>query len=405
MKVGLCNALAVAGLLLLTSAASCSAYAVRKATLAWPSGLYVRHGVLMHAGKPYHGVGANYFDAFDAVLQDPANNEFAEQFQKLSDGGVPFIRFMAGSYWPGGWKLYRTDKAAYFQRMDRVVRAAEKAHLGLIPDLFWAAQTVPDLVGEHLNEEANPRSKSIAFIKQYTTDMVLRYRDSPAIWGWEFGNEYNLDVDLPDAFKNGFVQAVVPALGTPDHRTADDVITAASFHTAVTVFAATVRLYDKDRLITTGNAIPRAASFHNSSAHNWARDTLAETALVLKRDNPDPVDTVSVHIYTPEVGQPMPGNTSTVEEALALMSRMATALHKPLFLGEFGIQRKEGNSNEQRARFQRMLDAVVKERVPLAAFWVFHKSDMEKDWNVTFENDRGYMLRMVREANARLSRK
>ena len=34
-------------------------------------------------------------------------------------------------------------------------------------------------------------------MRRYTEEVVRRYKDSPAIWGWEFGNEYNLAADLP----------------------------------------------------------------------------------------------------------------------------------------------------------------------------------------------------------------
>ena len=59
------------------------------------------------------------------------------------------------------------------------------------------------MVGEAPNQLGDPRSKAIAFIKQYTAEMVGRYKDSPAIWGWEFGNEANLGVDLPRSEPGG----------------------------------------------------------------------------------------------------------------------------------------------------------------------------------------------------------
>jgi endo-1,4-beta-mannosidase len=35
-------------------------------------------------------------------------------------------------------------------------------------------------------------------MRAYVRDVVERYKDSPAVWGWEFGNEYNIPTDLPD---------------------------------------------------------------------------------------------------------------------------------------------------------------------------------------------------------------
>ena len=45
----------------------------------------------------------------------------------------PFARFMCSGFWPSENRLYQQDKEAYFQRLDAVVRAAEKHGIGLIP--------------------------------------------------------------------------------------------------------------------------------------------------------------------------------------------------------------------------------------------------------------------------------
>jgi len=42
----------------------------------------------------------------------------------------------------------------------------------------------------------------------------------PQIWGWEFGNECNLLAHLPNASEHR--PQIVPALGTPELRTAKD---------------------------------------------------------------------------------------------------------------------------------------------------------------------------------------
>jgi hypothetical protein len=55
---------------------------------------------------------------------------------------------------------------------------------------------LPDAVGEHHDQWENPKSKTIGTMRQYVGDIVGRYKDSPAIWAWEFGNEPNLSVDL-----------------------------------------------------------------------------------------------------------------------------------------------------------------------------------------------------------------
>ena len=60
---------------------------------------------------------------------------------------------------------------------------------------------MPDLVGEPRNQWGNPESKTRQFMRTYIREVVSRYVNSPAIWGWEFGNEYNLSLDTPDRWR------------------------------------------------------------------------------------------------------------------------------------------------------------------------------------------------------------
>jgi hypothetical protein len=43
-------------------------------------------------------------------------------------------------------------------------------------------------------------------------------------------------------------------------------------------------------------------------------------------------------------------------------------------------------------------------QIDLAAFWVFDRKHQDDTWNVTFDNDRAYMLKLVAEANRRWGR-
>ena len=138
------------------------------------------------------------------------------------------------------------DKESYFKRLDAVVRSAERHNVGLIPSLFWNIATFPDLVGESMDQLGNPESETIAFIEQYTAEVVQRYRNSPAIWGWEFGNEYNLNVDLPNASSHR--PKVVPHLQTGLERTSRDELSSGHMLTAFGHFARTVRTYDAHRI-------------------------------------------------------------------------------------------------------------------------------------------------------------
>jgi hypothetical protein len=88
-------------------------------------------------GELYQGGGVNYFDCFLRTLNDGNDTSYDAGFAKLAAKGIPFARFCATGFWPRDMKLYQTDRAEYFRRLDGVVKSAEKHGIGLVPSLFW----------------------------------------------------------------------------------------------------------------------------------------------------------------------------------------------------------------------------------------------------------------------------
>lgn len=360
-------------------------------------GLYVESGALMKDGKPYHGIGVNYFDLFSRTLAKPDDSSSLTNLAVLARANIPFVRFMCGGYWPSEQRAYFTNRDAWFAQLDRVVRCAETNHIGLIPSLFWFFATAPDLAGEHIDQLGNPNSKTIQWIRDYTADVVKRYRDSPAIWGWEFGNEYTLDCDLPNASSHR--AAIVPVLGTPSARDERDELKFAQLEIALKTFAGTVRKFDPTRAVFSGNAAPRSSAWHNVRENSWKPDSPAQFEEILLRDNPDPIDSVTIHVY-PETSGNYPANTKSIDEFLATAQSIATKSRKPLFLGEFGAPRQIGPPEKQREILESLLNSIRKNQIPLAAFWVFDFPAQENDFSVDFKNDRSYVLELIERANA-----
>lgn len=353
-----------------------------------PMGLTVRRdGALLREGRLYRGVGVNWFDPFCQRIEDPQDRSFEEGFAVLARHKIPFVRFMACGFWPRDMKLCQTDKAAYFALLDEVVRCAEKHGIGLIPSLFWHTSTVPDLVGEPCDAWGDPASKTHQFMRDYTREVVTRYKASPAIWGWEFGNEYNLPADLPNAKEHR--PPAWPNLGTPATRSQRDELTYAMIRIAFAEFAKEVRRHDPHRIISTGNSIPRASAWHQEREKSWTKDTPEQYAQMLAGEAPAGIDVLSVHIYRENV------------QRLAQTASIAKALQKPLFVGEFGVPGPD--TAESRQQFQEMLAEIEKAEVPLAALWVFDLAQQAKTYSVTAENERSYQLRAIAELNARWS--
>jgi len=373
------------GAVLATVAAACPAVAAADAT---PPGLTVGpDGVLLKAGRPWRGIGVNGFDLFARTLRDPADTSYRDGLAALGERGIPFARFMCGGFWPVEWRVYREDRPEYFRRLDAVVAAAEASGVGLVPSLFWHMPTVPDLVGEPCSAWGNPASATHRFMRAYVREVVTRYRTSPAVWGWEFGNEYNLAADLPNAATHR--PKTVPRLGTPTVRTGRDDLTHAMMRTAAAAFAREVRACDPHRLITSGNSMVRPSAWHQAHEGTWGRDTPDQFADMLLADHPDPVNVVSVHCYRENV------------ERIALAAKVAREAGKPLFVGEFGVQGP--TTPESRKAFDRILNAIEQHRVPMAALWVFDYR-RQTDWNVTPSNERSWQLEAIAAINARLRR-
>jgi hypothetical protein len=357
-------------------------------------------GTVIKDGRPFYGAGVNYFSLFCGHLDHPQDPSFREGLATLKRYGIPFVRFNAGGFYPSDYRLYQQDPQRYWQLMDDVVRAAEEHGVGLVPSLFWASLTVPDLVGEPLSEWGSPDSKTIAWMRQYTTEFVTRYRNSPAIWMWEFGNEYNLGADLPNAAD--FRPPVWPELGTATTRSAKDGMTHDQIAVALVEFAKAVRAIDPRRPITSGNAITRGQAWHNWHEHNWTTDSRRQWAAMLIAENPAPLDTISLHVYPLEkTGSYFDDPAIGPAQLIGIAAGMAREAGRALFIGEWGVPSK-GDPAGERQQFEAMLDAIVAHHVPLSAVWVYNFPGQEKDWNITADNDRSWMLELISQANRRL---
>lgn len=347
------------------------------------------HGELRLNGKAFRGIGVNYYDAFVRLLDDGKLTDVETGFRTLASNGIPFARFSACGYWPINWQLYQTNRQEYFSRMGAVVKLGERYGVGLIPSLFWHQPTVSDLVGEPVDQWGNAASKTHEFMRAYTKEVVTRFRDSPAIWAWEFGNEFNLPADLPNAAEHR--APVVPSVGTAASRSARDDLTHAHIRTALAEFARQVRRHDSRRLLISGNAFPRPSAWHQQHEGNWKPDTPEQWTEMLAADNPAPISSLSGRLYSTN-------DLAALPAAIALSRQLG----KPIFIGEFGVPDPVADKDQR--QFRKWLGVLESYGVPFAALWVFDFAGQAKDWNVTAENARREQLRLIAEQNARWRR-
>lgn len=343
-------------------------------------------------GRPYRGLGVNYFDCFYRTLLvgGATNTSYDAGFALLARHHIPFVRFSACGFWPNEWALYQTNPGEYFRRMDGVVASAQAHGIGLIPSLFWFNASVPDLVGESCNQWGNPASATHAFMRQYVQDVVTRYQASPAIWAWEFGNEYTSYADLPASIAASYRPKISVAGGTPAVRTAADDLTTSALATAFSEFAKTVRLYDAGRLISSGADIPRTNAWHfytyiPETGATWATDTQAQLQTMLGLLAPEPLNLISMHCYGTNMAR------------LGSVATAAAAIGKPLFVGEFNVS--PSNTPAAVQPFQDFIAALDQANVPLAAPWVFDLAMQEADWSISGTNARSWQLEVLEAWN------
>lgn len=364
--------------------------------------LAVRDGKFELRGEPCHYIGVNYFDGFTRMLdsEKAGGMGYKEGFRILEEKQIPFLRFNCGGFYPKDWKLYRENPDEYFRLLDEFVHEAEKRQLGLIPSLFWTFFTIPGLVGEPLSSWGDPESKTHAFMRKYTAEVVGRYKDSPAIWGWEFGNEYGLEADLPAAQKAGLAHWYQPRLGMPDKPGPDDYLTSPMIRTAYREFVKAVRTLDPDRPVFTGDSTPRSSAATLEKTGHWGADLPEMWVKHLIRNNPDPVDTLTIHFYPfhPDAGTGLPGHP--LEETLLACLQAGRESKKPVFVGEFGPGETPDLAT-RKAQFETILDLLVRNQVGLSAAWVFDYAP--QPYNSFYpDGENAFMLEAISEANRKL---
>jgi hypothetical protein len=346
-------------------------------------------GVLIRNGAPYRGIGVNYYDAFVRTLRNPGDKSYRAGFSQLGAHNIPFARFAAGGWTANDFHLYLTDKEVYFQLLDDVIRSAEKSNVGVIASLFWPVSAASDIVNESRQRWGVPDSKTRQFMRSYTREVVSRYSNSPAIWGWEFGCELSLAVDLPNPPRSGGWFAA-------------RAMSFATFKSAALDFAQVVRSIDSKRILLTGNSLPRAFAYHNATEGDMKADTEQQFATILLRDNPGPYSPICIHTSPASATGYFADRKVSYEGLLQSCVGIGRSAGKPVYVEEFvAVPGRLGGRGllSEREYFARELAAIKASGAPLASVWVYDRKLTPDRSNLTFDNERSYMLEMIATAN------
>ena len=376
-------------------------------------GLHVEDGVIMLEGKPFYGFGVNYFGAFshyeDGYLPDPQT--FKDGFAGMAEHNIPFVR-MALGYYSSFYERYDEDPRGTLDKIREVLDAAEAEHVGVILSLFWHDAALPQHVGEKRADMGEENSRTLAYAVEFTTAIVKEFAGHRALWGWEVGNEYNLDADLCDRSLQGFL----PAGFTFDNPSGRDYFTSDEAAVFFETVAATIRKYDGYRMITNGCSEMRTSAWHMHKSTtrlrdnhlwdiNWTQDTRAEFEKAVALYTPDSVDTVSFHFQSGSSGAQEPSYTLsypvfsnedalTVPEFLEAYVKAAKADGKALYLGEFGDFRDMESAEDCPEMFRTLCGWISDAGIQISSLWQFQ--------DYTDSGVSGQKLDILAELNAEL---
>ncbi|GJI95596.1 hypothetical protein RugamoR57_23140 [Duganella caerulea] len=377
-----------------------------QSALAGP--LSVSNGKFMKDGKPFYGVGVNYFDGFYRYSVFNNSSALTTGLATLKQYQVPFIRVPAIVFWPTDiQKSYVAKHQEFLTRLDAFMDAAKAQNIGVVLDVFFNWTAFPDLKGEHLPAIGDSSSQARAFMRGALTELVTRYKDHEALWALEFANEATTVMDIPPSVGNFNYLPSSPAAGAPE-RTVTDNITPADIISALKEFATIIRSIDPATPIFSGNDVPYYCA-NNLRHGSWNSDTRQQFGEILERDNPAPIDTISMHLYPKAEGAAgkyfaAPGQTSTATYSDIIAAAMAQSVlsQRPFFLGEFGVDQKL-YPDDTPQRFEGITNAIVTNRVQMSALWVYDLSMQDATYNVTSTNARKYQLEKVRDMNIEMA--
>ena len=352
-------------------------------------GIRVQDGVMKLGEEVLYKAGVNCYNLFNQCFADGYSSKKAkEALDILADYGVGVVRFNCGGYGREYIGDYFAQKTAYVNLLREIAEYAETLEIGLIPSFFWLYHAVPDYYDEPLRSWGNADSDTVSFLQNYTKEIVTALKDYKAIFAWEFGNEFNLSCDLPNAAEN---VPALPANSKREKRTEEDFLSAVDVQFALTEFSKTISsIDDTGRMITSGNATLRPSQYNQLHHNTWAQDSVLEYKKITATFAPDGVDTVCEHVYF--TSQKTFGRELTLAEYLQYATANAKALNKAYFVGEWG-----GGSSEDRNYYSEIGKAFVDAGVQLALLWNFNAVEGSVEYSFSANTDRGKMLLEVIE--------
>ncbi|MBE6925819.1 MAG: glycoside hydrolase family 5 protein [Ruminococcaceae bacterium] len=351
------------------------------------------NGIMQLAGKDLYVAGTNCYNLFNQCFDDFSPAEAKRTLDVLKENGISIVRFNCGGYSYNDLQYYMKSPEAYLELLRQIVNYAEQLEIGLIPSFFWLYHAVPDYYDEPLRSWGRADSKTVQFLCDYTTNVVSKLKDSKAIFAWEFGNEFNLSCDLPNADEH---MPALPSHSKRTQRTKEDYLSAEDVNYAIVRFSQAIHAIDNTgRMITSGNATLRPSQYNQLKYNSWNQDTYEEYKHITAMFTPEGVDTISEHVYFQS--QKTFGKDLSLSQYLSYVMQAAREQKKAYFVGEWG-----GGSDEDMTSFREIGNDFVDAGVQICLLWNFNLNEGSVEYSYAADSLRGQRLfEVLRQLNHR----
>lgn len=402
-------------------------------------GLQVRGSQIFHNGALIHGVGVNHFSAFLDRYGSPVNTGLTYD----SDGalalaksvGCPFIRCSFGMLSAEQWQnQYFLDKARYYGVVDGLVSKCESLGLGIIVNQVWDARTFAKWALLRYGTVGVPADYSIKgsnvwnMQEELIAEFVTRYKNSPAIWGWEWCNEAVIALG-PEYWREWPVNGTVPSwadwgnkLDSPvtEYAVSDKLLWSGYLRWAQRTRSLYKRHDPHARMVLSGDHNGATFGVSAKTADSYGPDTLIQWQGIGATENRSfidyingPFDVVTSHTYGKSTSDGLYFSDSDLSNAqfVAQMKTWADACGKPLVMEEFGASQYSSldsavspNLTAEQTNFEQLLAAILENEIQLSAVWnlvgdVGSGLDWQQ-WDLRHAN-RTYQLDAIAASNSR----
>ena len=323
--------------------------------------LTVSNGVLLLDGQTIRHVGVNAAYLLARRWFNASDTQHIETIDNLADLGVKVVRCFAipNITTSGGlitWGTATGLDASFYTAQDVVWDYAETKGIKIIACLFPNYWSIANYKSEKLDQLGVSGSDTRDFMRTCAAEYVAHYASHNALGAWEITNEWNSYAELsiyPDG--NDYT-------GNPYSSDAQNLITVPNFIEAIADIANTIRANDATTAILSGNAGPWNVSVAALDGYEG----------ILQRFNPDPINTISLHIYSyPTNNVWCRQGFAPLGDIIGAAKKVARHTRKPMITGEIGVSSELSTYDSDYDILMQHLGSA--EAPQLSLLWNFYK--------------------------------